>query len=188
MKLKIAKAGGGGEDPGKKKPPSSSLTYDQINKWSSFAESNPGKDFQSLWMQFSKSNPKSGIDPIVLQSDLQKLRENAVRMANQRGLVSGENTNTGLSFPRTVVDGKDYGRMNAMMQTQQQPALTRSIPSSKVFKSLPSGVEDVWFDEKEQLVGFVNPQTGDIDYATIDNLNHPMLKKKQATQSIFNAK
>lgn len=171
---------GGGEEPKDKKPArEKSLSYDQINRWSSYVESNPGNDFNSLWKGFSKSNPNSGIDPMVLQSDLQKLRDNSVRMANQRGLVSGENTNTGLSFPRTTVDGKDYGRMNAMMQTQQQPALTRSIPSSKVFKALPSGVEDVWFDEKEQLVGFVNPQTGDIDYATIENLNHPMLRKNK---------
>ena len=172
--------GGGKEDPKDKKPsPSKALSYDQINRWSSYVESNPGNDFNSLWKGFVKNNPNSGIDPMVLQSDLQRLRENAGRLARKDGQMTGEDTNTGLSFPRTIVDGKDYGRMNAMMQTQQQPTMPRSIPSSRIHKTLPSGVEDVWFDEKEQLVAFTNPQTGDIEYAERENLNHPMLRKNK---------
>lgn len=163
----------GEEESSKGKP---HLTHDQINVWSDFVEKNPGKNINDLWKGFNKTHPKSGIDYLTLQRDLDMLKSKAMGISKKTGGITGEDTNTGYAFPKIIVDGKDYGRANALMQTKVIPAVRK--PAGKVNKLIPSDATDLFFDEKEQLPAYTNPKTGDIEYATRENLNNPIFKAK----------
>jgi hypothetical protein len=164
---------GGGEEPPKK-----SLSYDQINQWSDYVEKNPSvKSFDKLWMGFNKLNPKSGIDPDILLKDIDLLRAYTRQQAQRNNSEFVADANTGYSFPKMTYNGKDYGRVNAKMQTQVPiPTPETSYPENMVAKQLPDGVNDMWFDESKGLVAFVHPQTGDITYADKTVLASPKAK------------
>lgn len=172
-KVKIT-GGGGNQSP-------TGLSYDQINKWSDFVEKNPSTSLLDSWAAFDKSNPGHGIDFNILRQDLDKLKQSAIKKGSETGSTFGESLHTGLAFPRMRVDGKDLGRVNADMKTQMSSP-QQVINPSRVFKSIPSGAEDVWFDEKENWVKFVDPTTGDISYADRINLNHPKIRKQAEQQ------
>jgi hypothetical protein len=173
----------GGEDPVKGKP--SSLSYDQINLWSDYVEKNPRLDFNTLWNGFSKKYPKAGIDKDILIKDLSVLRNNTQKAAERQG-TDLSTINTGYSFPKAIFNGRDLGRVNANMITQQAPPPQPTYPASLIKKTVPSGVKDVWFDESKGLAAYENPQTGDIEYAEKSILNMPQFRKpvEQATADI----
>mgnify|MGYP006921372310 CR=1 FL=1 len=167
-----------GEEETSKKP---NLSYDQINLWSDYVEKNPGKKIQELWVGFNKTHPKSGIDFISLQRDLDAVKQKSVGLAKKTGMMSKEETNTGYAFPKVVVDGKDYGRVNALMQTKIAPPVRK--PAGRVNKLIPADAQDLFFDEVEQLPAYTNPKTGDIEYATRENLNNPIFKTKVVSKT-----
>lgn len=172
----LTEGGGGliGETDGKKGKPN--LTYDQINLWSDYVDKNPSKNIVDLWRGFNKAHPKSGIDFTSLQKDLDMLKNQSIGIAKRTNQITGEETTTGYSFPRVIVDGKDYGRVNALMQTKIIPPLKK--PSVRINQRVPEGAYDVFFDEKEQLPAYTDPTTGSIEYTTRENLNHPAFKNK----------
>lgn len=179
--LAAKNGGGGGKNPPKKK----SLSYDQINRWSDYVEANPSRDLNALYKGYSANNPDAPIDYESLQSDLSELRNRTAMLAKrtvQDGGVGNSYLNTGYSFPKTRVDGKDYGRVNAMMQTQTAPPSINNIPESSLAKKLPYGVEEAWFDDKDGVVKFIDPQSGDVRMASRDLLYHPLVRKSLQKQ------
>lgn len=168
---------GGGD--GKKKNQPAGLTYDQINKWSDYVEANPSKDLSALYAGFSAKNPGHGIDLNVLRGELDKLKAGTIKNATETGSDLGSAITTGFSFPKMQVDGKDYGRVNSMMQTQTQPPMPQQIREDLLVQKLPNGIkeEDVWFDSKQNVVKFIDPETGDVKMASRSLLNHPTVRK-----------
>lgn len=160
----------------KEEPKAAPLTYEQINLWSDYAERNPGKTFEDLWVGFARNNPKSGINKEILQKDLYLLREKTQQLASKDG-TDLTHIHTGYSFPKVVVDGVDYGRVNANMATRTAPQVKSSYPASLIKKQVPSGVKEVWFDTQKGLAAYENPHTGDIEYAEKSVLNLPQFKK-----------
>jgi hypothetical protein len=161
-----------GEDPPAKTP---GLNYDQINLWSDYVEKNPGKDLQTLYKGFVATNPKAGVDFNTLQSDLEKLTKSNIRLAEKTGsdvLKDKGGIHTGYSFPKMVIGGKDYGRVNSDLKTQI------SIPpqtTNAVSQSIPQGAES-WFDEKEQTIKYIDPQTGDVINAGRSTIHDPRIR------------
>jgi hypothetical protein len=99
-----------------------------------------------------------------------------VNHAQKHGLKIPE-LNTGLAFPKVVAaDGKDYGRMNGLMQSERP---ITSLPSSKVKAKLPKNAIDVFFDESTGTAAYTNPETGDIEYAEKSNIYLPQNRGNQ---------
>jgi len=165
--------GGGGENP--KEEPKKSLSYDQINKWSGFVEENPNlKGMDEMWTAFSNKFPGHGIDRTVLTQNLDNLvrvtQEGVNRYGNRGGVT------TGLSFPRMSFNGKDYGRVNALMQTQEPlPSLKNEFPEKFIQKQIPGDVTDVWYDEEKGLYAYDDPREGVIKYALKSAVNDPKI-------------
>ena len=109
-KLKVAR------NPGEGDKPKSGLTYDQINLWSDFAEKHNGKPFEEVWSGFSKAYPKSGVQKETLLNEIMTLRNHVAEHARRNNLKVPD-VNTGLAFPKVSYDGKDFGRVNGLMQT-----------------------------------------------------------------------
>jgi hypothetical protein len=182
MKLKVGK--GGGEEPKKnsstksKSATSTSLTFDQINKWSDYAEANPNKSFDELFVGFQKQNPNSDISHSVLQDELTKLRANAIRMGTKTGSDLGSYIHTGYSFTKAMVDGKDAGRMNANLVSQygMKPPTT-PFPERLLQKTIPPDAANIAFDEKTQMVTYEDPKTGDVMYAKREALSTPQQRQ-----------
>lgn len=167
-------SGIGGEDP-KKKP----LTYNQINQWSNYVEKNPSRDFGLLWEGFSKLNPKSGIDKSVLKSDLDNLMKVTQQESKKDGAAVWSTAHTGYTFPRVFFNGKDYGRVNASMQTQTPiPTPTDRYPQKLISKEIPVDTKNYWFDEAKGLVAYEDPYDGTIKYAEKEAMRTPELKRK----------
>ena len=167
----------GGEDPKKK-----SLSYEQINLWSDFVESNPEtKDLNALYRGFVKKYPKAGIDENTLKNELALLMQNTQQAAKKEGTPLYTTVNTGFAFPRVMFNGKDMGRVNAMMQTRSLiPTPKNTYPKSLISKKIPSGDTDYWFDEEKGLVGYEDPHEGVIKYAEKSAINSPALRKQSA--------
>jgi len=175
------------EDPKKKTmvkvatAPAKGLTYDQINRWSDYAEAHPGGKFDDLFAGFSSAHKNHGIDPNVLKSELDKLKINSMRQGREAGSDFGENIHTGYAFPKLVIDGKNMGRVNADLKTEVAEA-SPAFSGTNLEKTLPSGTEEAWWDDKLNVVGFKDPHTGDIRYADKINLNHPLVKASMQKQ------
>jgi len=176
-----AGGGGGGDNPAP--APKKQLSYDQINQWSGFVESNPNiAGMDSMWAAFSKKFPNSGIDRTVLGESIDNLtrmtQEGANRFGNRGGVT------TGLAFPKMAFNGKDYGRVNALMQTQTPiPSPQTQFPESMVQKSIPNGVTEFWYDEGKGLYAYNDPWEGTIKYAAKNAANDDYVKKLAAQQS-----
>lgn len=171
---------GGGDPPPKKQK---HLSFPQINQWSEFVEKNPSNNLMELYSSFNKSNPGSGIEFDTLRSDLDMLKQSAVRLGKQNNSEFGENVHTGLVFPRLKNNGKDMGRINSMMQTENQVnAPANQVPDRMLDRELPGGVEEAWWDDKLNVVKYIDPQSGDIRMARKENLNHPLIRKSVERQ------
>lgn len=178
MKLRIEKppkvmikTTGGGKKP---------LTYEQINQWSDYVEANPNTDFDILWGGFSSKNPKSGIDKEILKADLAKLVAANRALGEQHGHALSKSLNTGYSFPKMKVDGKDYGRVNADMKAQfSAPPVNANIPRAKI---IPQDAIEIWQDPKDREIKFIDPKSGDVVIADQTALNDPRVKKSIAQQ------
>lgn len=159
------------------------LDWKQINMWSDFADKNYKQNmaFSDLWSQFEKENPNSGIDKDALQADLEAIRAKAQKMGESTGM---EYITTGLSFPTLEYEGKNYGRMNAMGETEMGPKKPMSAPKN-VVREVPSGVTEdkIAFDEVTNMWSWENPQTGDIEYG-YENIEakSPMIQKLAAAR------
>jgi len=156
---------------GNKKP----LTYEQINQWSDYVEANPGKNLDALWVGFNAKNPKSGISYDVLKGDLTKLIDANRRMGEKLGSDFAQTLHTGYSFPRMVVGGKDMGRVNADLKTQTSESIP--VTSKGAVSAIPKNATEVWFDPKDNIPKYVDPESGDIKYATIEALLDPRIRK-----------
>lgn len=165
----------GGEDP----KPTGTLTYDQINQWSDFVEANPGQDLPTLWKGFTAKYPNSGVNYDILVADLAKLKMANQRLADKRGADLARTTHTGYSFPKMMVGGQNAGRVNADLRTQTPSPIVGTRPRSK---SIPKEATEYWFDEKENEVKYIDPQSGDVMYADIGALNDPRMKKNLQQQ------
>lgn len=164
-------------DPGKGKP-SKSLTYEQRNKWSDYAEKNPYIKFDELWSGFSKLNPKSGIDRSVLKSELDNLMAVTQTLAKRDGAAVYPSVHTGYAFPKISFNGVDYGRVDKNMMTQTPiPTPSTSYPTKLLVNKIPSGVTDIWFDEQKGLAAFEDPHEGVIKYADKTILQTPEAKR-----------
>lgn len=163
--------------------PDKKLSFKQINMWSDFADKNYKQNmpFSDLWAQFEKENPNSGIDKDVLMSDLEAIRAKAQKMGESTGM---EYITTGLSFPTLEYEGKNYGRMNAMGETEMGPKPGKAT-AMKTVKEVPSGVSEdkVAFDEVKNMWSWENPQTGDIEYGD-ENIEarSPLIQKLAAAR------
>jgi hypothetical protein len=182
MKLKVPASKGGGdpkEEPKSKAKaaPSSSLTFEQRDSWSNFVESNPGKTFDELWIGFQASNPNSGIDKNTLQKELDVLRQNTIRIGTKTGSDLGSSLTTGYAFPKMTVDGKAAGRVDPNLQSQSGPPPPQPYPESLLSRSIPKDATDILFDEKTQMVTYIDPRTGDVKYAKRDALSSPQQRK-----------
>lgn len=167
-----------GEDPGKGKKPLPQLTYEQRNKWSEYAEKNPQQSFDSLWAGFQKSSPKSGINRDALKSELDALMAKTQQEVKRDGSPLYPSAHTGYSFPKVTFNGKDYGRVNALMQTQTPiPTPSTAYPQKLISKQIPSGVTNFWFDEEKGLIGYEDPWEGVIKYAEKQAMYSPEMKR-----------
>lgn len=166
--------GGGGDEPPKK-----NLSYEQINKWSNFVDANPNiRGMDSMWDAFSMKYPNHGIEKSVLTSDLDSL----TKIVQDRGKSFGEESpyglTTGLSFPKMNFNGRDYGRVNSLLQTQVPiPAPKTQFPESLVNHKIPEDVTDVWYDESKGLYAYDDPQEGTIKYASKAAVNDPKIRE-----------
>lgn len=175
----LSYGGGGGEEPKPK-----NLSHAQINMWSDFVEKNKGvKDFNQLYNLFSKQYPKSGISKQILSKDLDLLNRQVQQEAKKDNSPLYTTTNTGYSFPRVTYNGKDMGRMNAMMQSEIPiPETKNSYPEKLVEKRIPRGVKNFWFDEQRGLAAYEDPQDGIIKFAQKSALHTPEMRQ----QSVIN--
>jgi|JI8StandDraft_1071087.scaffolds.fasta_scaffold196047_2 hypothetical protein len=170
---------GGGEVPKKDPPPSGQLSYPQINQWSDFVEGNPGiKGMDSMWNAFSSKYPQSGIDRQVLTSNLDIL----MKRVQDTGRSWGEDTphllTPGMSFPKMFFNGKPYGRVNAMMQTETPiPQPPQQYPERLISKEIPDSVKDFWWDENKGLWAYDDPHEGVIKYAQKSAGNTPKMRE-----------
>lgn len=167
----------GGDEP----TPPKGLTYDQINQWSDYAEANPNASFDVLWAGFQAKNPKSGIDKNILKTDLDKLVNANRAMGVQQGSAVAPNIHTGYSFPKMIIEGKDYGRVNADLKTAVSFNPQQSSGINRV-KVIPKEATEIWQDPKDNEIKFVDPQTGDVMYADRTALNDPRIKKSLLQQ------
>lgn len=167
--------GGGGEEP--KEQPKKQLNYDQINQWSGFVEQNPNlKTMDELWSAFSAKYPQSGIDRLTLTQNLDNLIRMTQEGVNRYGIKDG--VTTGMAFPRMSFNGKDYGRVNALMQTQTPiPNLKVQYPEKFIQKSIPDDVTEVWYDEEKGLYAYDDPREGVIKYATKEAASTPRVRE-----------
>jgi hypothetical protein len=165
--------GGGGDEP--KEQPKKQLSYDQINQWSGFVENNPNLgSMDAMWEAFSKKFPNSGIDRLTLTQNLDNLARMTTEGTNRFGNKGG--VTTGLSFPRMTFNGKDYGRVNALMQTQTPiPQPQTQYPEKFIQKRIPYDVTDVWYDEEKGLYAYDDPREGVIKYATKEAASDPKI-------------
>lgn len=126
--------------------PGDGLSYQDINAWSDFADKNyrPGMKFDELWVSFQRANPNTKIDKNVLLSDINKLQAFNRDLAIRKGvnLPNIEDVNTGFSFPRAIIDGKDYGRVNARGMTENVQVLedVPPVPISQLRGRIPQNV------------------------------------------------
>ena len=173
--LSAGVGGGGGDEP--KEMPKKQLTYDQINQWSGFVENNPNiKGMDAMWAAFSSQFPNSGIDRLTLTQNLDNLarmtQEGANRFGNRGGVT------TGLSFPRMSFNGQDYGRVNALMQTQTPiPNPQVQYPQNLVQNKIPDDVTDVWYDQEKGLYAYDDPREGVIKFASKEAANDPKIRE-----------
>ena len=168
-----------GEDPGKGKKPLPQLTYEQRNKWSEYAERNPQQSFDALWSGFQKVVPKSGIDRNVLKTELDTLMAKTQQEVKRDGSPLYPSAHTGYSFPKVTFNGKDYGRVNSLMQTQTPiPTPTDRYPQKLISKEIPVDTKNYWFDEAKGLVAYEDPYDGTIKYAEKEAMRTPELKRK----------
>lgn len=171
-----------GDEPKPKSP----LTYDQINQWSDYAESNPGANFDALWSGFTAKNPKSGIDRDILKADLAKLVNSNRALGGQVGHWDSKNLHTGFSFPKMVIEGKDYGRVNADLKTQISNNPPQSSGVNRV-KVIPPEAAEIWQDPKDNEIKFIDPKSGDVVYADRTTINDPRVRaslQKQKTDML----
>ena len=166
---------GGGDEP--KEQPKKQLSYDQINQWSGFVENNPNLgSMDAMWEAFSKKFPNSGIDRLTLTQNLDNLARMTQEGANRYGNMGG--VTTGMSFPRMSFNGQDYGRVNALMQTQTPiPSPKIQYPESLVQKKIPDDVTDVWYDTEKGLYAYDDPREGVIKYAAKEAANDPKIRE-----------
>ena len=167
--------GGGGDEP--KEIPKKQLTYDQINQWSGFVDQNPNiKGMDAMWTAFSNQFPNSGIDRLTLTQNLDNLYRMTQENANRAGNVGG--VTTGMSFPKMSFNGKDYGRVNALMQTQTPiPSPKVQYPQSLVQNKIPDDVTDVWYDQEKGLYAYDDPREGVIKFASKEAANDPKIRE-----------
>lgn len=127
-------------------PSGGPMSYEDINVWSDFAEKNhrPGMGFEELWGKFQKQNPNTKIDKNVLLEDINKLQNYNREFISRKGLdaLNIEDVNTGYSFPKVIIDGKDYGRVNAKGETATKPKIEQSlpVPASMMRRSIPADI------------------------------------------------
>ena len=167
--------GGGGENP--KELPKKQLSYDQINQWSGFVEGNPNiKGMDAMWGAFSTKFPNSGIDRTVLTENL----DNLVRMTQKEVRRYGNNdgVTTGMSFPRMTFNGQDYGRVNALMQTQKPiPSHKTQYPEKLIQSKIPDDVTDIWYDQSKGLYSYEDPREGVIKFASKEAASTPRVRE-----------
>lgn len=156
------------------------LSYEQINKWSDYVEANPGADLPTLWKGFSAKYPQSGVQYGTLIAELDKLKMANQRLADKRGTDLARTTHTGYSFPKMIIGGQSAGRVNADLKTQGSAVMMGTRPR---VKAIPKEATEYWFDEKENEVKYIDPQTGDVMYAEIGALNDPRIKKNMEQQN-----
>lgn len=175
---------GGGDEP--KEMPKKQLTYDQINQWSGFVEQNKNiNGMDAMWAAFSNKFPNSGIDRLTLTQNLDNLARMTQEGSNRFGNMGG--VTTGLSFPRMSFNGKDYGRVNALMQTQTPiPNPQVQYPQNLVQNKIPDDVTDVWYDQEKGLYAYDDPREGVIKFASKEAVNDPkireLIKRKMETR------
>lgn len=176
-----AGGGWGGDNPAP--APKKQLSYDQINQWSGFVEGNPNlKGMDAMWTAFSNKFPNSGIDRNVLTQNLDNLTRMTQDGVNRYGNTGG--ITTGLSFPKMTFNGKDYGRVNALMQTQNPiPAMKNQFPDKFIQKSIPNEVTEFWYDEEKGLYAYNDPWEGVVKYAAKTAANDSHIKKLSEQQS-----
>jgi hypothetical protein len=99
-------------------PKSNKLDHKQIEEWNKFMDKNPKGDLETLYKQYKQLNPKSNIQFDALKTELTHLDNWLKSKATERGMVSGEYTNSGYRFPTLAYNDTNLGAVNGDIRTQ----------------------------------------------------------------------
>ena len=157
------------------KTPTKPLSYKQINEWSDWAEKNEkqGDDIWSLYDRFKKQNPKTDIALDDLRDELRAANVKSQDLSKRNAQDAAGFTTIGHTFPRMIIDGKDYGRINRDLHAENSPAYSDyPVPERLLKKQLPSNVDwsKVYYENGN--LSWEDPETGDIVYGSKDILHN----------------